>query len=240
MKLRMAAACIAAGTLVAVSSPASAATSGEGKVMGLRLEASLEQDFNLVGPGGLSAGGATLGAPSPHGDIRIGYDLPMGLTPMLGVGFRSFSTTVVTTPPGDGDEVTQEFSGTAITLALELRFYLKKHKKGLQPFVFGEYNTSFLSATVADDTEGADDAVDAANEGLEYDADANNHGEINLGLGAEYKFSRAFGIGGKWGLGIGLTGGDRNEPLGGDDQTAIRTDATTIGTSAAVYAAWRL
>jgi hypothetical protein len=248
----MAAACALAASMVAVPVVASAADkpAGEpaekGKVRGIRFEASLQKDFNLVGPGSLSpsTGGASVGNTDPHGDIRIGYDLPMGLTPLLGIGFRRVSAETVVTPAADGaDTVTRTFSGNAIDLAIEARFYMKKHKKGIQPFVWLEYNTSFLSAEVADDTDSdaVSDAVEVENnEILKYAADEQNHGEINLGFGMEFKPSKFFAVGGKWGLGIGLQGGDRNDPPGADDQNAIRTDINTIGTSAAVYGAWRI
>jgi hypothetical protein len=238
MKIRMALACVLAGALVAVAAPASAA-----KTKGVRFEASLQRDFNLVGSGGMSAeaGPATgfgFGGGDPHGDIRIGYDLPFGFTPLLGLGFKSYSQEIVVTPDGD-DAQTRSFSGTEFVLALEGRFYFKKHKKGLQPFVSLEYNTSFLSGEVASDVDG-EEVGDYNTEEMAYRADANNHGEINIAFGTEYKFSQAFGIGGKWGLGIGLKGGDRNDPVGGDNQTVTRFDNNTIGSSAAVYAAWRL
>lgn len=239
MKIRMALACVLAGALVAVAAPASAA-----KTKGVRFEATLARDFNLVGSGGLNAAGNGAGVAGgfsggdPRGDVRIGYDLPFGFTPLLGIGFKSYSQEVVVTPDG-GDAVTTSFSGTEFVLALEGRFYFKKHKKGLQPFVSLEYNTSFLSGEIASDADGAE-VGDFNTEEMAYQADANNHGEINLAFGTEYKFSQAFGIGGKWGLGIGLKGGDRNDPIGGDNQTATRFDSNTIGTSAAVYAAWRI
>ena len=180
--------------------------------MGVRLETQINP-FNLVGLGGdVDAGG------NPHGDIKIGYDLDMGLTPLIGIGYRSFSAS----RDVDGDNVS-EGSSSAFIIDIELRYYLSKHRRGLQPFVFGELNTAFVSFDVKD---GNSDALDVA-------ADQNDFTEVNLGIGAEYKFTRSFAVGGKWGLAFGF------QPWENEDAKE-EVSQTTFGTSSGVYLAWRL
>ena len=222
MKLRLAAAFALVSTMLFAGTASAQPAADEGsRPMGIRLETSLAfQDFNFVGvgPSGDLEGIEIQSAPglSPHGDIRIGYDLDMGLTPVLGLGYRSQS---LSSKIGGGEETTA--SASTFVLALELRYYLSKHRRGLQPFVWGELNTSFVSF----DIEGASD------EELDALSDANDHTELNVGIGAEYKFTRSFAAGGKWGLGFGF------KPI---DQEGVEISNTTIGTSSSVYLAWRL
>jgi hypothetical protein len=207
VKLRIAAAFVMV-SILAFAAPAAAQAADEGsRPMGIRLETQLGW-FNLVGVDG-NAGGI-----NPQGDIKIGYDIDAGLTPLIGLGYRSASTMT-------GDDNDTEDSSTALVLAIELRYYLQKHRRGLQPFVFGEFNTSILS-----ESSGGEDDDEAA--------DRNNHSEVNVGFGAEYKFSRAFAVGGKWGLGFGFKGYEVEG--GGTDNDE---SDTTWGTNSSIYLAWR-
>lgn len=211
MKLRIAAAVALASTMMFAGTASAQADEGS-RPMGVRLETQLNP-FNLVGLGGeVDAGG------NPHGDIKIGYDLDMGLTPLIGIGYRSFSTSTDV----DGDNIAER-SSSAFVIDLELRYYLSKHRRGLQPFVFGELNTAFVSF---DEKDGDSDALD-------IQADENDFTEVNLGIGAEYKFTRSFAVGGKWGLAIGF------QPVEDEDANAEQSN-TTFGTSSGVYLAWRL
>lgn len=210
MKLRIAAAAMMV-SILAFAAPAAAQAADEGsRPMGLRFETQMGL-FNLVGVGG------DAGFLDPQGDIKIGYDLDMGLTPLIGLGYRSVSQS----RDEDGTN-TIDSSASAIVLDIELRYYLQKHRRGLQPFVFGELNTSFVSLDVKN---GNDDA-------LSEEADKLDHTEVNLGLGMEYKFSRAFAVGGKWGLAFGF------QPWEEDPKT--EESNTTWGTSSSIYLAWRI
>lgn len=215
MKLRIAAAIALASTMLFAGSASAQAAAEEPsgtRPLGVRLETQINP-FNLVGLGSdIIPGG------NPHGDIKIGYDLPMGLTPLIGLGYRSFSTT----DEVDGKEV-DSGSASAFVLDIELRYYLSPHRRGLQPFVFGELNTAFVSV----------DKKGATNDELDLRADKNDFTEVNLGIGAEYKFTRSFAVGGKWGLALGF------QPWS-DDNNKEDVSNTTVGTSSGVYLAWRL
>ncbi|WP_373045050.1 hypothetical protein [Vulgatibacter sp.] len=219
--LRMLAAAALATSVVAVAAPAEAQENTR-RPMGLRFELGWNESFNLAtfgsgaegveGSGGASALGAGL---DPTGDIKIGYDIGQ-FTPLIGLSFLNRSV-------GPEDEGA---SLTAFVIDVEGRFYLAPHRKGLQPFIFGEFNTGIVSySTDADDDDELEDAI----------GDALDWTEINAGLGMEYKFDgAAFAIGGKWGLGLAFRGlsDDTVEPDGSGD--------TTIGTLGAIYAAWRI
>lgn len=246
MKLRTLAAVALATSAVSFAAPASAAD----KMMGLRLETAFVKDFNIARFGsGVTAGDSTfpgqvvpvgnVAGTSPNGDLKVGYDLPNGLTPLIGIGFRSESFKTF-----DSDDKKQShFSATAIVLDAELRYYFKPHKKGLQPYVWGEFSTTI--ATVG--AEGSDDAEKnlSADEKKNRDAlldavaDELNVTQLNVGFGAEYKFSKSFGIGGKWGLGLAFQGTEEHKGAG-DFKAGSNSSNTTFGTSTALYAAWRL
>lgn len=212
MKLRIAAAMALVSTMMFAGVASAQATDEGSRPMGVRLETQLNP-FNLVGLGGeVRAGG------NPHGDIKIGYDMDMGLTPLIGIGYRSFSSSTDV----DGDNIAEN-SSSAFIIDIELRYYLSKHRRGLQPFVFGELNTAFVSF----------DEKDGDSNDLDVQADDNDFTEVNLGIGAEYKFTRSFAVGGKWGLAIGL------QPEEDEDAKAEQSN-TTFGTSSGVYLAWRL
>lgn len=250
MKLRSIASVAAAACVVAIAGPAAAQDTEVNvdiqrqrqadRAMGLRFETSFNRNFNLVGFGSGSAEGIAtslrdLPTPNPHGDIKIGYDLPMGLTPLIGLGYVSFSNDQYS--DDDEDELVAGESQSAFVLDVELRWYFKPHRaNAMQPFVFGEFNTAFTTVSVDSDAEGFnEDDFDDANEAA---ADELNWTAVNLGLGMEYKFAQGFAIGGKWGLGMGFTGTAVVEDS--DPQEGSNTSQTTIGTSAAIYAAWRL
>lgn len=199
-----------AGTALAqqrAPAPAPAAATEAGpRPMGLRLEGSLGL-FSLVAPLDVN----------PGGDLRVGYDLDSGFTPLIGLSYRRHSEST----DYDDDAIKDTDSAVSIfTISLEGRYYLQKHRKGLQPFVWGELNTSFVSASENGDS---DDAF----------AGSEDHTEFNLGFGAEYKFSRAFAIGGKWGLSIAF------QPFE-DKEADSNKSSTTFGTSSDIYFAWRM
>ncbi len=220
--LRMLAAAALATSVVAVAAPAEAQENTR-RPMGLRFELGWNESFNLAtigtsaadGVPGAGAAGALAGNLDPTGDIKIGYDIGQ-FTPLIGLSFLNRSV-----GPEDASS-----SLTAFVIDVEGRFYLAPHRKGLQPFVFGEFNTGIVSvSTDADDDDAEEDAL----------GDALDWTEINAGLGMEYKFDgAAFAIGGKWGLGLAFRGlnDDTVEPDGSGD--------TTIGTLGAIYAAWRI
>ena len=210
--LRTLAAAALATSVVAVAAPAQA--QDDGRPMGLRFELGWAGHQNIASFG--VADDAAVTAPiSPNGDIKVGYDLGQ-FTPLIGLSFINTSR-----------DVTEDDSAsiTAFVLDLEARYYLKPHRKGLQPFVFGEFNTAFVSLS-DDRLEGeAEDALDDIASLLDYT-------EINAGLGMEYKFDQqGFAIGGKWGLGLAFQGFDV-----GDEDFGV----TSIGTIGAIYAAWRI
>lgn len=219
--IRKLAAVALATSVVAVAAPAAAqddarGTAGGTRPMGLRLETAFNKNFNLVGVGG-DGGRTDIFTNSPQGDIKVGYDFGQ-ITPLIGISFLNVSHSRPGAPGGDRIESSE----TTFILDVELRYYLKPHRKGLSPFVFGEFNTAFLSF----DRDGADDDL------LDAEADADDFTAVNAGIGMEYKFDgAAFAIGGKWGLGLGFKGTSEDN---GD------TNNTSIGTSAAIYAAWRL
>jgi hypothetical protein len=227
MVRKLAAVALATST-VAIASPALAQDDGGRRpsVMGLRFEAALSRDFNLVG--GVPQ---VTNVPSPNGDIKVGYDLAMGFTPMIGIGFATVSNNLYSET--DEDELALGASDTAIVLDLELRWYFAPHRAGsTQPFVFGEFNTALTSASTDSDLEGFEENDDEN----EARADERDFWEINAGLGMEYKFDQSFAIGGKWGLGFGFTGTEQID----DVEDSANTSASNISTSAAIYAAWRI
>lgn len=218
--IRKLAAVAFATSVVAAAAPAAAQESAGGaRPMGLRFETGFNKNFNLVGVGsnvGGSTGRTDIFTNSPQGDIRVGYDFGQ-FTPLVGVGFltHTFST--------EGTD--KNHTDTALILDVELRYYLKPHRKGLSPFVWGEWNKAFV--WVSDEDES-----DAQKKVNEASADARDFWSVNAGLGMEYKFDgAAFAIGGKWGLGLGFKGTSKDH---GD------TSNTIFGTSAAIYAAWRI
>lgn len=215
--IRKLAAVAFATSVVAVAAPASAqeSSSGGARPMGLRFETAFNKNFNLVGIGNGQGETNISTTPSPQGDIKVGYDFGQ-LTPLIGIGFATNTTGV-----GDAPNATE----TALVLDVELRYYLKPHRKGLSPFVFGEWNKAFVWISNEDESEAQKDLNEAA-------ADVADFWSLNAGLGMEYKFDgAAFAIGGKWGLGLGFKGTSKDH---GDSSD------TTFGTSAAIYAAWRI
>jgi hypothetical protein len=212
--LRTFAAVALATSVVAVSAPAQA-QENTARPMGLRFELGWAGNSNLANLGRTDIGGQDVGfaGVSPTGDIKIGYDLGQ-FTPLVGL---SLATTTVSLENDDS------FTATAFILDIEARYYMKQHRKGLNPFIFGEFNHAFTS--LSSDPEGDEDAQDDLASALDFTT-------INAGLGMEYKFDQSqFAIGGKWGLGIAFQGFDV-----GEDSTGV----TTIGTLGAIYAAWRL
>lgn len=218
--IRKLAAVALATSVVAVAAPAAAQeAAGGSRPMGLRLETGFNKNFNLVGVSTSNAlddrGRTDIFTNSPHGDIRVGYDFGQ-LTPLIGVGF-------VTQTIGEGDDPNQTMS--SLILDVELRYYLKPHRKGLSPFVWGEWNKAFVWVSQEDENDAQKDRNEALGDQADFWA-------LNAGVGMEYKFDgAAFAIGGKWGLGLGFKGTSDDH---GD------TSNTTFGTSAAIYAAWRL
>lgn len=236
MKLRALASLFLATSIVAAAGSASAQAADTSKVLGLRFETTLFQPFDVRGISLFEEGPTVqrIDVFRPNGDIRIGYDLPFGLTPMIGFGLRSHSVKVFDT----NDE---EISGTGVTnivLSAELRYYFGPHKRGLQPYVFGEFNTTIASFGFSPDevAEAREDLADAL-------GDLNSFMNLNAGLGLEYKFARSFGVGAKWGFGISLAPNDRHENVRTEDGETITIPAqsnTVWGTSSSIYLAFRL
>ncbi|MFO7157245.1 MAG: hypothetical protein DIU72_011590 [Pseudomonadota bacterium] len=234
MKLRALASLFLATSIVAAAGTASAQAADTSKVLGLRFETTLFQPFDVRGISLFEEGPTVqrIDVFRPNGDIRIGYDLPFGLTPMIGFGLRSHSVKVFDT----NDE---EISGTGVTnivLSAELRYYFGPHKRGLQPYVFGEFNTTIASFGFSPDevAEAMEDLADAL-------GDLNSFMNLNAGLGLEYKFARSFGVGAKWGFGISLAPNDRHENVRTKDGEPIPAQSNTVwGTSSSIYLAFRL
>lgn len=199
--------------------------------MGLRFETAFERDFNIatVNTSAVQAPNITATSQSgfsPNGDIKIGYDLPMGFTPMIGFG-------LLTRNRAQGED---SVTNTLIVLDVEARWYFKPHRgNALQPFVFGEFNTALVSFGADPSPSNEEqDALDALGAASDYT-------EINAGLGMEYKFDGAqFAIGGKWGLGFAFTGITTDNLKKVDPTAKDGIGDTTIGTSTAIYAAWRI
>jgi hypothetical protein len=215
--LRSLAAVALATSVVAVAAPASA-QDNTARPMGLRFELAMSESLNLATLGG--GPDTNNNVVSPTGDIKIGYDIGQ-FTPLIGLSYLSFSR-----------DLTKDTSASssAFIVDIEARYFFKPHRKGLNPFVFGEFNTAFTS--IGSDPEAEGDAAD------EQDRDASelDFTEVNVGLGMEYKFDGAsFAIGGKWGLGFAFN--DIDTLVGTEEQTLSNT---TIGTVGAIYAAWRL
>ncbi|AKU90372.1 hypothetical protein [Vulgatibacter incomptus] len=237
MKLRLLAALAVATSIVGFAGPASAA-----KTHGLRLETAFFKDFNIAsfGSGASAPGendirlGSNLTSTSPQGDLKVGYDLPGGFTPLIGIGFRSESFKFFDSK----DKELGKASITSIILDAELRYYFRAHKKGISPFVFGEFNIGI--PVFSTDGALASPMLSKKQNDARNDSIADNFGftEINAGFGAEYLFSNSFGIGGKWGAGVAFQGTSEHTAEG--ETFGSNTSNTTFGTSAAVYATWRL
>lgn len=246
MKLRALASLVVASSVFAFAGSAAAQAPDTSRVMGLRFEATLFNPFDVRGVS-LSQGGdpvspSRLDVVRPQGDIRIGYDLPMGLTPIIGFGLRSHSLDFY----DSRDELTEGSGRTDIVLAAELRYYFGAHKRGLQPFGFGEWNTTIASfgSSFADSVD--DEIVDGAKDRDAYLGDSNSIMNFGAGLGMEYKFARSFAIGAKWGLLVSLAPTERHEweetNFAGELET-VTEDAssnTVWGTSSSIYAAFRI
>lgn len=202
--------------MVLAAAPASAQSADN--VMGVRLEAAFFHDF-AVESGGIR----------PQGDIRIGYDLPMGLTPLIGFGLRSNSHKSYDT----ADKLTGSTGLTDIVLGAELRYYFRPHIRGLSPYVFGEFNTTIAS-------RGHDDADGEPTDELgdKVYGDEHSFSQLGAGLGLEYKFAKSFGIGGKWGMGVAFRNTSIQKKAGEPDR-GENTSSTTFGTSNTIYAAFR-
>ena len=93
-----------------------------------------------------------------------------------------------------------------------------------------------------------DEADDASDEDVEFfehldkvEGDANSVMNFNAGLGMEYKVTRSFGLGAKWGFGLSLAPTSRHEfesePF---DDVEPATSNTVFGTSASIYLAFRI
>lgn len=236
MKLRALASLVVASSILAFAGTASAQAPDTSRVMGLRFEATLFRPFDVRG---ITMGGpdndelmpAAFEVARPGGDIRIGYDLPMGLTPLVGIGIRSHSVNVY----NEDDELVTGNGRTDINLAVELRYYFGPHSRGLQPFIFGEFNTliaSFGSSFHEDAPDARQEAADDVNRRL---GDTNSMTNFNAGLGMEYKFARAFAVGAKWGFGLSLAPASFDEDL---EKPGLSN--TVFGTSSTIYAAFRL
>ncbi len=210
MKLRTLAAFALVTSAVGFAAPAAA------KDMGLRFETGA----------GLSG---TVSTATNTGDLRVGYDLPGGITPLIGLSFRQITSELF-----DADDNSLGSNGTTVfVLNIEGRYYMKPHKKGLQPFVFAGVdflNTSF--GTEDKDGKAINEADDAA------DGDALSPWGFNLGFGLEYKFAKAFAVGGKWGLNMAFNGTEIQKKAG---ETAGRNSSNTNwGTASSMYLAWRM
>src|SRR5690606_11241677 len=181
MKLRALASLFLATSIVAAAGSASAQAADTSKVIGLRFETTLFQPFDVRGIStfGLKEGEKPLPARAdvfrPNGDIRIGYDLPFGLTPMVGFGLRSHS--VKQYSDADDEELAEGVGRTDIVISAELRYYFSPHKRGLQPFVFGEANWNIASFGFSKDeeAEATEDFADAL-------GDVNSFMNLNAGL----------------------------------------------------------
>lgn len=216
MKLRAFSALVLGATMVLAAAPASAQSAD--KVMGLRFEAAFFQDFAVERRDGIR----------PEGDIRIGYDLPMGLTPLIGFGLRSNTFKAYDAD----DELLGSMGTTDIVIAAELRYYFRPHIRGLSPYVFGEFNTTIASMGHED---GDGEAVRELDD--KVFGDENSFAQLGLGLGLEYKFAKSFGIGAKWGMGIAFRNTSIQKVDGEED--GDNTASTTFGTSNSIYAAFR-
>ncbi len=241
MKLRALASLLVASSLVAVAGTASAQAADTTRVMGLRFETTLFQPFDVRGITGFNPdegpSSPRFDVFRPQGDIRIGYDLPMGLTPMIGFGLRSANFVVY---DADDNEV-GGMGRTDIVLSVEARYYFGPHSRGLQPFVFGEWNTTIASfgATFPENADEEDvKEAEFVNKGR---GDKNSVMNLNAGLGMEYKFARNFAVGGKWGFGISLAPTSREErSSGGTTRVLPGTSNTVWGTSSSIYLAFRI
>ncbi|HEY0839152.1 MAG TPA: hypothetical protein VGD74_03095 [Vulgatibacter sp.] len=204
MKLRTLAALAFATAAVSFAAPASAAS----KDMGLRFE----------------TGGSLVGGPALAGDLRVGYDLPGGFTPLIGLSFRN-------------DVFSVKDAGSAGTttfvLNLEGRYYFRPHKKGISPFAFGGVDfTNFSFGHEDKDGKAVLELQDAV-----AGDEASSWG-INAGFGLEWLASKSFGVGGKWGLNMNFNNTSVQKVDGvedGDD-----TSHTRWGTASTFYLVWRI
>jgi len=204
MKLRTLAALALATSAVSFAAPASAAD----KMMGLRLE----------------TGGSLVGSPALQGDLRIGYDLPAGITPLIGLSFRN-ETSSEKDGPSNGT--------TTFALNLEGRYYFKAHKKGLSPFVFGGVDfTNFSFGHEDKDGKATNELADAV-----AGDEASSWG-LNAGIGMEWLASKSFGVGGKWGLNANFNPTSVQKKDGAE--AGKDASHTTWGTASAFYLVWRI
>jgi len=245
MKLRAVASLFLATSIVAAAGTASAQAADTSKVIGLRFETTLFQPFDVRGIStfGLTEVERPLPARAdvfrPNGDIRIGYDLPFGLTPMVGFGLRSHSVKAYS--DADGEELDEGVGRTDIVISAELRYYFSPHKRGLQPFVFGEANWNIASFGTEHPDGTSEDVEKNAEFRDERAGDVNSVTNINAGLGLEYKFARSFGVGAKWGFGVSLAPTSHaRETIGGTTREEFPTTNTVWGTSSSIYLAFRL
>lgn len=221
MKLRTLAALALATSAVSFAAPASAAD----KMMGLRFE------FGGSLAGGSSSTAVVAGEDvvivqqSPiRGDIRVGYDLPGGLTPLIGLSFRNVTNSI---KDGESDGT------TLFALNVEGRYYFKPHKKGLSPFVFGGVDfTNFSFGHEDKDGKATRELADAV-----AGDEASSWG-LNAGLGMEWLASKSFGVGGKWGLNANFAPTSVQKKDGAE----LGEDAshTRWGTDASFYLVWRI
>lgn len=205
MKLRTLAALAVATTAVSLAAPAAAQ-----KMTGLRFET------------GGSLSGAT------QGDLRVGYDLKGGLTPLIGLTFRNDSRSLF-----DKDDKELGSRGeTSFIINLEGRYYFRAHKKGVSPFVFAGVDVNTFSFGTED---GDGKAINEDED--EADGDAASNWGLNAGFGLEYLFSKGFGVGGKWGLNMNFRNSDFT-----DKTTPNRpgTSNTNWGTASSMYLVWRI
>ncbi|HWV37069.1 MAG TPA: outer membrane beta-barrel protein [Vulgatibacter sp.] len=207
MKLRTLAALALATCAVSFAAPASAAS----KMNNLRFE----------------TGGSIAGTPFLQGnfggDIRVGYDLAGGFTPLVGLSFRNMSH--------DIDDVGSE-GQTLFVLNVEGRYYFRPHKKGISPFGFAGVDFNNFSIGHEDkDGKAVNEAADAA------DGDSASFWGLNAGFGLEYLASKSFGVGGKWGLNMTFN----NTSVQEKDGAKAGQDAshTTWGTASSFYLTWR-
>lgn len=206
MKLRTLAALALATTAVSFAAPASAQ-----KMMGLRFE----------------TGGSLSG--NTEGDIRVGYDLKGGFTPLIGLTFRNNSFTAYDAD----DEKLGSIGETDFVLNLEGRYYFKPHKKGISPFVFAGVDFNVFSVGHEDaDGEAVNELAD------KIEGDERSTWGLNAGFGLEYLFSKHFGVGGKWGVNMNFrnTSIQKVDGVEGGDNTTT----TNWGTASNFYLTWRI
>jgi hypothetical protein len=188
------------------------------KLIGLRAEAGLTSGFGMVVSG--ASAGAAVSAPA-YGNVRIGYDFPMGFTALLHLGLATTSTTFT---PGGNDRAAQGGSASIFSLGVEGRYYFTRART--EPFVFGELNKTFVGLG---ETAGGDPVQQSAHN---LEADRVDTFGFAIGAGAEHGFTRQFALGAKWGLDFNFRGYT-------DVDTKNTGSSTQIGTAAEFYAAFR-